>query len=164
VLEAAVVFWLAEMPVSQSALRNSKIFHKSFLEDKLFSKEKLLPTAISVGVTALVAIILAFAGPLSKSAAQTYLFLSLFLLQLSFLARICFAEKARPQIKRSLIVGGVAVGVILLLTLLSALIAPLGIVTGMGDLTPLSAILLPLCPVLYFVLHLLLPFLHRTAK
>ena len=164
VLEAAVVFWLAEMPVSQSALRNPKIFNQSFLGEKLFSKEKLLPTAISVGVTALVAIILALAGPLSKSAAQTYLFLSLFLLQLSFLARICIAEKARPQIKRALIVGGVAVGTILLLTLLSALIAPLGLVTGMGALTPLSAILLPLCPALYFVLNLLLPFLHRTAK
>ena len=152
------------MPISQPALRNPQTLNNSFINNKLFSKEKLLSTLISVGITALLAIILALVGVFSRSVTQTYLFFSLLLLQLSILGRICFAEKARPQPKRALIFGGILVGAIALFTLLSVLIAPFGVVTGMGALTPLSAILLPLCPALYFVLNLLLPFLHRTAK
>ena len=72
--------------------------------------------------------------------------------------------KVRPQRKRTFILGGILFGTVGLLTLLSALIAPLGLVTGMGTWMALTAILLPLCPALYLVLTLLLPFLCRTAK
>ena len=162
--EIAALFFLAEVPIAQAALRRPTVTDKKFILQTLFSKEALLSTGISVGITALTVIILTFAGAVSASATQTYLWFSLFLMQISILFRIAYKAKARPQLKRSLILCGIALGVIAFLTLLSALIAPLGAVTGMGAWTGLTAILLPLCPALYFILILLLPFLNRTAK
>ena len=163
-VEIMVLCFLADVPIAQSALRRSITTDKKFIYDTLFSKEKLLPTIISVGITALTSIILTFAGVLTATATQTYLFFSLFLLQICLLCCLVYAKKARPQLKKTLIFGGILVGGIALLTLLSALISPFGVATGMGSWTALTAILLPLCPALYLILRLLLPFLHRTAK
>ncbi len=163
-LEIVAVFFLAELPLSQQILRRPRMIDKTFLHQTLFAKELLLPTVISVAITSLVTIILTLASVLSKGEAGTYLFFSLFLLQICLLCRICLAAKARPQIKKTVVIGGILVGAIALLTLLSALIAPFGAVTGMGAWTALSAILLPLSPALYLVLTLLFPFLCRTAK
>ena len=163
-VEIAVLCFLADAPIAQSALRRPGVTDKTFISQTLLSKESLLSIAISVGITALTTVILAFAGVLTEAAAQTYLYFSLFFLQISVLLRIAYKAKVRPQRKRTLILGGILFGIIVLLTLLSTLIAPLGIVTGMGAWTGLTAILLPLCPALYFILMLLLPFLNRTAK
>ena len=163
-LDAVAVFYLAEIPLSQQSLRSSRVIDKAFLSQTLFAKEKILPTAISVAITALVTVILTLIGVLSKPVAGTYLFFSLFFLQICLLCRICFAEKAKPQFKRTLLVGGILIGVVAVLTLLSALIAPFGLMTGMGSWLPITAILLPLLPALYLILNLLLPFLRRTAK
>ncbi len=164
VFDAVVAFFFAEAPVSQSALRHTKRLGKGFLTNTLFSKQALLPTVISIGLTALVTVILALAGAFSNAVAQTYLFFSLFLLQACILCRICILGKVRPQIKRTLALYGILVGVTILLTVLSALIVPLGAVTKMGNWTVLSAILLLLAPLLYLVLSFLFPFFHRTAK
>ena len=164
VLEVLAVFYFAELPLSQQSLRSPRMINTAFLQKTLFAKEKLLPTVISVAITALTTIILTLAGVLSKPMASTYLFFSLFLLQICLLCRICFAEKAKPQLRRTLLMGGILIGVVALLTLLSALIAPFGLMTGMGAWAPISAILLPLAPALYLILNLLLPFLRRTAK
>lgn len=163
-LDAVAVFYLAEIPLSQQSLRSSRVIDKAFLSQTLFAKEKILPTVISVAITALVTVILTLIGVLSKPVAGTYLFFSLFFLQICLLCRICFAEKAKPQFKRTLLVGGILIGVVAVLTLLSALIAPFGLMTGMGSWMPITAILLPLLPALYLILNLLLPFLRRTAK
>lgn len=163
-LEIAAVYFLADVPIAQSALRHPRVTDKKFISQTLFSKEGLLPTVISVGMTALITIILTFAGVLDTSAAQTYLYFSLFFMQISVLLCIVRREKVSPQRKRTLILCAALIGSIALLTLLSALISPLGVVTGMGSWTVLTAILLPLCPVIYLILTLLLPFLSRTAK
>ena len=157
-LEVVAVFFFAELPFSQQTLRHPRMIDKTFLEQTLFAKEKLLPTVISVAITALVAIILTLADVLTKSVAATYLFFSLFLLQICIMCRICFTEKAKPQSKRTLLLGGILIGVLALLTLLSTLIVPIGAVTGMGAWTMLTAILLPLTPALYLISTLLLPF------
>jgi hypothetical protein len=162
--EIAVLCFLADAPIAQSALRRPGVTDKTFLSQTLFSKVSLLSIAISIGVTVLTTIVLTFAGVLPEAAAQTYLCFSLFFLQISVFFRIAYMAKVRPQRKRTFILGGILFGTVGLLTLLSALIAPLGLVTGMGTWMALTAILLPLCPALYLVLTLLLPFLCRTAK
>lgn len=162
--EIVAAFLFAEAPVSQSVLRYTKMLDKGFLTNTLFSKQTLLPILVSVGLTAIMTAILTLTGAFSNSAAQTYLFFSLILLQTCFVCRICVLEKARPQIKRTLVLGGIFVGVTVILILLSALIAPLGAVTAMGAWTALTAILLPLAPALYWILTRLLPFFSRTAK
>ena len=163
-VEIAALYFLGDVPIAQSALRRPSLIDRTFLSDTLFSKESLFPTVLSVGITALTTIILALAGVLSTMAVQTYLFFSLFLLQICILCRIACKAKVRPQIKRTAIIGGILVGIIALLTLLSLLISPFGAVTGMGSWSALTAILLPLCPVIYFALTFLLPFLSGTAK
>ena len=163
-VEIAALYFLGDVPIAQSALRRPSLIDRTFLSDTLFSKESLFPTVISVGITALTTIILALAGVLSTMAVQTYLFFSLFLLKICILCRIACKAKVRPQIKRTAIIGGILVGIIALLTLLSLLISPFGAVTGMGSWSALTAILLPLCPVIYFALTFLLPFLSGTAK
>ncbi len=163
-VEVATLCFLAELPISQSALRCPSMIDKKFLLNTLLSKESLLPTVISVGITALTAIILFFVGVLPEGAIRTYLFLSLFFLQIFLLCRMAYLEKARPDKKKTLLIGGILVGAIALLTLLSSLISPLGAATGMGTWATLTAILLPLTPVLCLILTLLLPFFSRTAK
>ena len=163
-VEVVALCFLADVQISQSALRRPRTLDNQFLLNTLFAKEALLPTVISVGITALITIVLTFAGVLPKTAAQTYFYFSLFFLQICILCRICFAGKIRPNPKKILFLAGIFVGVIALLTLLSSLIASLGVVTGMGAWTLLTAILLPLTPVLYLILTLILPFLRRTAK
>ena len=164
VVEIAVLCLLADMPIAQTALRRQNRIDQKFLANTLFSKEGFLPALVSVGITALTTIILAFAGVLEREAVQTYLFLSLFFLQICFILRMLILQKARPNKKKALIICGVLVGAIALLTLLSSLIVPFGAATGMGRWTALTAILLPLSPTLYLILTLLLPFLRRTAK
>ena len=163
-VEIAALCFLADAPIAQSALRRPGVTDETFLLQTLLSKKTLLPTVISVGITALTAIVLTFAGVLTGAVAQTYMCFSLLLLQIFVLFRIAYLSKVRPQRKQTLILGGIFFGVLALLTLLSALILPLGVVTGMGSWMTLTAILLPLCPLLYFILTLLLPFLSRTAK
>ena len=163
-IEIAALYFLAEVPIAQSALRQPNGINAKFIANTLLSKEVLLSTVISVGIPTLTTVILAFAGVLSASAVQTYLYFSLFLMQMTVLIRIAHKAKARPQRKRTLILCGILVGVIALLTLLSVLVSPLGTVTGLGIWSVLTAVLLPLCPALYLILMLLLPFLSRTAK
>lgn len=163
-MEIAALYFFAEVPIAQSALRKPRIIGRKFITNVLLSKEALLSTLISTVIPALTAIILAFAGVLSVSNVQTYLYFSLFFMQMAILIRISCKGKARPQHKRIFILCSIIVGVIGLLTLLSTLISPLGVVTGLGSWTVLTAILLPLCPILYLILGLLLPFLSRTAK
>ena len=162
--EIAVLFFLADSPIAQSALRRPMITDRRFLHDTIFSKVSLLPTVISVAITALTAVILTFAGVLGTTDAQTYLFFSLFLMQICLLCRIIYQRKVRLQPKRALIWGGILAGAIALLTLLSVVISSFGLISGMGSWKALTAILLPLCPALYFIFTLLLPFLSRTAK
>ena len=164
VIEIAVLCFLADIPIAQSALRRPITTDRNFLSNTLFSKKSLLSTVISVGITALTTIILTFAGVLTGMAAQTYLFFSLFLLQVCLLCRIFYRAKVRPQLRKPLFFGGILIGAIALLTLLSTLFSSVGVVTGMGVWTALTAILLPLCPALFLILTLLLPFLSRTAK
>ena len=163
-LEVAAVFFLADMPFSQSALRRRAVLGKAFLSKTLFAKQAILSTAIPVGFTALLTVILTLAGVYTKMAASTYLFFSLLLLQICIFCRLCILEKGRPQMKKTLIMSGIFVGVVAILTLLSVLITPFGAATEMGSWTALTAILLPIAPALYWILTLLLPFLHRTAK
>ena len=163
-VEIVVLCLLADIPIAQSALRKPGMIDEKFLSNTLFSKKSLLATAVSTGITTLTAIILTFVGVIGAMAAQTYLFFSLFLLQICILCRIVYKTKARPQFKKTAIIGGILVGVIALLTLLSVLIVPFGVITGMGTWKILTVILLPLCPLLYFALAFLLPFLSRTAK
>ena len=164
VIEAVALIFLAEVSISQQTLRHPQKFDKHFIEDVLLSKESLLPTAISVAITALVVIILTWVGVLSQALSQTYFYFSLLFLQIVFLCRLCVLSKIRPQLKKTLLCGGIFVGAIALLTLLSSLISPLGVVTGIGSWMALTALLLPLMPVLYMILTLILPFLRRTAK
>ena len=164
VVEIVALCFLSEIPISQSTLRNPRIVDKKFFSDTLFAKESLIPTIVSVGITTLTILILTLVGVLPPEAVRTYFFISLFLLQICILCRIVYQSKGRPDIKKTLLTGAILIGVIILLTLLSALIAPLGTLTGMGELTLLTALLLPLCPALYLILISLMPFLHRTAK
>ena len=164
VVEILGVCFLADLPIPQAALRTPRVTDQKFFFASLFSKTALMPTLFSVGITALKAIILTFVGVLSKSAAQTYLFFSLFLLQICHLCRITNREKAKPDVKKIFLFVGVLVGTIVLLTLLSSLITSFGTVTGMGAWTLLTAILLPLSPAIYWILTLLILFLNRTAK
>ena len=163
-LEIAALYFIADIPIAQSALRHPIVTDKSFLSNTLFSQKSLLPTVISVAITSLATVILTLVGVLGASTAQTYLFFSLFLLQISLLCRVLYSAKVRPQLKRTLILGGILLGIVALLTALSILISPFGAVTGMGAWTVLTVILLPLCPSLYLISSLLLPFLNRTAK
>ena len=162
--EIAVLFFLADAPIAQSALRRPMITDRRFLHDTIFSKVSLLPTVISVAITALTTVILTFAGVLGTTDAQTYLFFSLFLMQICLLCRIIYQRKVRLQPKRAVILCGILAGAIALLTLLSVVISSFGLISGMGSWKALTAILLPLCPALYFIFTLLLPFLSRTAK
>jgi hypothetical protein len=115
-------------------------------------------------MTALMTAILTLAGVITAPAARTYLFVSLFLLQICILVRIIYNAKAKPEPKKTLHIGGILVLAIALLTILSVLIPPFEAVTGMGTWTVLTAILLLLSPIIYWILHLLLPFFGRTAK
>ncbi len=163
-VEITVLCFLAEISISQSSLRHPNTVNMKFLSHTLLTKESLLPISVSVAIPAVTVIILTLVGVLPQEAATTYFFLSLFFLQICILFRITYRAQAAPEIKRALLIGGVLVGSVTLLTLLSSLITPLGAVTGMGTWTPLTAILLPLSPALYLILTVLLPFLHRTAK
>ena len=162
VIEIAVLCFLADIPIAQSALRTAT--DRGGLTKTLFSKKLLLPTVISVAITAWCSIFLAFTGILATATAQTYLFFSLVLLQFCILLRVIYSAKGRPHLKMILIVGGVLIVVIALLILLSLLIFPFGVATGMGSWCALSVILLPLCPSVYFILTFLFSFLYRTAK
>ena len=159
-----MLYFIGDLPIAQSALRRPGLIDQNFLFDTLLSKRLLLPTAISVSITGLTVVILTFAGVIGAAALQTYLFFSLFLLQISILCHIAYKAKAMPQAKRTVLIATVLVGAIALLALLSALIDSFGAFTGVGAWTTVTAILLPLCPLLYFILKLLLPFLNRTAK
>ena len=163
-LEIAALLFLCDVPLMQSALRRPNPTNQTFLLGTLLSKESLLPTLISVAITALTTVILALASVLPRESVKTYLFASLLLLQICVLFRLSYKAKLKPQPKKTLILCGVVVGIFGLLTLLSCLISGVGALTGMGAWTALSAALLPLCPGLYFILLLILPFLNRTAK
>ena len=163
-VEITALCFLSDVPIAQSALRRPGMTDKTFILQKLLSKESLLSIVIPVGITALTTIILTFAGVLTAAAAQTYLCFSLFFLQISVLFRIAYMGKVRAQLRRTLILSAILFCAVGLLTLLSVLIVPFGVVTGMGSWMVLTAILLPLCPGLYLILMLLLPFLSRTAK
>jgi len=163
-VELAVLYLLADLPVPQSALRHPNHINNKFLANVLFSKDEVLPTVLSVGIPTLTTIILAFAGVLEKGEVQTYLFFSLFFLQVSLLCRTLRSQRAIPNKKKTLLISGIFFGVIALFTLLSSLILPFGTVTGMGAWALLTAILLPLTPALYIIFTLLLSFLNRTAK
>ena len=113
--EIAALCFLAEVPISQSALRRQKIVDEKFLLGTLLSKE-LLPTLISVGITALTVIVITLVGVLPQEAARTYFFFALFLLQICILCRIAHREKTAPEAKRILLFGGVPVAVVALLT------------------------------------------------
>ena len=163
-VEGVALCFIAEAPISQSALRQSGTLDQKFILQTLLSKKSLLPAVISAGVTALLTIVLTLTGVLTKSAAQTYLFLALFLLQIGIFCRICYKAGVKSQSKRVAILGGILLAAVALLTLLSSLISAFGAATGMGAWMALTAILLPLAPAVYFLLTLLLSFLHRTAK
>lgn len=163
-VEIAALYFLSDVPLSQSALRRPNTTDKTFLFGTLLSKESLLPTLFAAAITALTTVILALTGVLPREGVRTYFFVSLLLLQICILLCIAYRTKVRPEAKKTLLICGISVGVLAVLILLSVLIAPFGAVTGMGSWTALSACLLPIAPVLYFILKLLLPFLHRTAK
>ncbi len=163
-LEITALAFLAEISISQSSLRHPNTVNMKFLSHTLLAKESLLPILISVAIPAVTVIILTLVGVLPQEAATTYFFFTLFLLQICILFRITYRAQAAPEIKRILLFGGILLGTVALLTLLSSLIAPLGAITGMGTWTPLTASLLPLSPLLYLILTVLTPFLHRTAK
>ena len=163
-VEGVALCFIAEAPISQFALRQSRTLDQKFILQTLLSKKSLLPAVISAGVTALLTIVLTLTGVLTQSVAQTYLFFALFLLQIGIFCRICYKAGVKSQSKRVAILGGILLAAVALLTLLSSLISAFGASTGMGAWMALTAILLPLAPAVYFLLTLLLPFLHRTAK
>ena len=163
-VEIAALIFLADLPIAQSALRRPNTVNNKFLFKTLLLGESLLPTLVSVGVTALTSIILALVNAIPRDAIRTYFFVSLLLLQTGILCYSAYRAKAKPEWKKALHIGGILLGVIGVLILLSALIPSFGAGTGMGTWTVLTAILLPLSPALYIIFNLLLPFLHRTAK
>ena len=163
-VEIAVLYFLSDVPLSQSVLRCPNTTDKNFLFGTLLSKESLIPTTLAIVITALTTVILAWTEVLSHESVKTYFFASLLLLQICALLRITYRAKVRPETKKTLLICGIAAGVLAVLVLLSVLIAPVGAVTGMGAWTALTVSLLPLAPALYFILILLVPFLHRTAK
>ncbi len=163
-IEIAALAILSDIPISQATLRRSNTIDQKFLFNTLLTKKSLLPTLASAGMTALMTAILTLTGVITAPAARTYLFFSLFILQICILVRIIYNVKAKPELKKTLHTGGILVLAIVLLTLLSLLIPSFEVVTGMGTWTILTAILLLLSPTIYWILHLLLPFLHRTAK
>lgn len=163
-VEIAALIFLADLPIAQSALRRPNTVNNKFLFKTLLLGESLLPTLVSVVVTALTSIILALVNAIPRDAIRTYFFVSLFLLQTGILCYSAYRAKAKPEWKKTLHIGGILLGVIGVLILLSALIPSFGAGTGMGTWTVLTAILLPLSPALYIIFNLLLPFLHRTAK
>lgn len=163
-IEIAALAVLSDIPISQATLRRSNTIDQKFLFNSLLTKKSLLPTLVSAGMTALMTAILTLAGVITAPAARTYLFFSLFLLQICILVRIIYNVKAKPELKKTLHIGGILILAIALLTLLSVLIPPFEAVTGMGTWTILTAILLLLSPIIYWILHLLLPFFGRTAK
>ena len=163
-VEIAALYFLSDVPLSGSMLRRPNTTDKTFLFGTLLSKEALISTLVAAAIPALTTVILALTGVLPHDAARTYFFASLLLLQISVLLRIAHRAKVRPETKKTLLICGIIVGTLSALILLSVLIPAFGTVTGMGTWTTLSACLLPLVPALYFILNLLLPFLHRTAK
>ena len=163
-VEIAALCFFSDLPIAQSALRHPSATDKKFISNTLLSVRMLLPTAISAGTIAILSVILTSVGVTTRATAQTYLFCSLFFLQICLLASIAYRAKARPRQKTVLVFGVVAIGFVGLLTLLSTLISSFGLITGMGAWTPLAAILLPLSPILYFILTRILPFFSRTAK
>ena len=163
-IEIAALYFLSDVPLSQSVLRRPNTTDKTFLFGTLFAKELLIPTILSIAIPALTSVILAFVGVLPRGSIRTYFFVSLLLLQICVLLRITYRAQVRPETKKTLLICGISVGVLAVLILLSVLIAPVGAITGMGAWNPLTACLLPLTPALYFILNLLVPFLGRTAK
>ena len=163
-VEIVALYFLCDVPLSQASLRRPNLTNQEFLFGKLLSPEALIPTAVSVFITALTTVILAFGKVMPREDVQTYFFISLLLLQVCILFRIARSAKVKPEKNKTLILGGVFIGVFTLLTLLSVLIPSFGVLTGMGAWGMMSAVLLPLCPGFYLILELLLPFLDRTAK
>ena len=162
-VEIAALCFFADVPIAQSALRRPNATSTKFIFNAL-SIKSLLPTIVSAGISAILAGILTLTRVITGEMTQTYLFFSLFLLQISLLCRITYRAKAIPQQKKTLTLSMILVCAIGVLTLLSVLISPFGAVTGMGSWTSLTAALLPLCPTIYFILTLILPFFSRTAK
>ena len=160
----AALCFLADVPISQEALRRPNAPDKKFLSQILFSKRSLITTLVSAGIPSLTVVILTLAGVISNDAARTYLFVSLLLLQICLLVYTFKRSKVKLELKKTLLIGGVVLGTIAVLLLLSAFITSLGAVTGMGAWTPLTAILLLLSPMLYWGMILLFHFLSRTAK
>ena len=164
VVEIAALCFLADVPISQEALRRPNAPDKKFLSQILFSKRSLITTLVSAGIPSLTVVILTLAGVISNDAARTYLFVSLLLLQICLLVYTFKRSKVKLELKKTLLIGGVVLGTIAVLLLLSAFITSLGAVTGMGAWTPLTAILLLLSPILYWGMTLLFHFFGRTAK
>ena len=162
--EIGALWFFASVPLSQSMLRASRKTDEDFLNAKLFLPEAFLPTVVPVGIVALTVSILGWANVISAPCAGTYLFLALFLLQITVFVRISVTSKVNPTPKTVFVAIAVTLGTVGLLTLLSCLIPAFGAVTGMGAWSILTACLLPLLPALYFLLLFLLPFLRRTAK
>ena len=163
-VEIAALCFLADVPIAQSALRRPCATDGKFISKILLSAKALSPVVLSATVTAILPGILTFSGVITKAMTQTYLFFSLFLLQMSILIRIAYRAKAMPQRKTAAIFAVTMAGSAGALTLLSSVIPTFGLLTGMGTWMPLTAILLLLSPALYYALALILPFFNRTAK
>ena len=163
-VEIAALYFLCDVPLSQSALRTPHLTNRNFLFGKLLAEKSIIPTFVSVFITALTTVILAIGKVVPRESVKTYFFVSLLLLQICIFFRIVRAAKIAPERNKTLILCGIFVGVFAILTLLSVLIDPFGAFTGMGFWNGILAIFLPLCPGLYLILELLLPFLDRTAK
>ena len=163
-IEIAALAILSDIPISQATLRRSNTIDQKFLFNTLLTQKSLLPTLASAGMTALMTAILTLTGVITAPAARTYLFFSLFLLQICILIRIIHHAKAKPEPKKILQIGGILVLSIALLMLLSLLIPSVEAVTGMGTWATITAILLPLSPAIYFITSIFIPFLSRTAK
>lgn len=164
VVEIAALVLIADQPIAQAALRHPNTMGNQFLFKTLFAKEPILSTLVSIGVTALTAIILALVNVIPREAVRTYFFASLLLFQIGILCYFAYRAKATPERKKVLYIGGILLIAISVLILLSSLIPAFGAATGMGSWTVLTAILLFLPPALFLLFNLLLPFLHRTAK
>ena len=164
VFEIAALYFLADVSISQSALRRTSVLNQAFLSQTLFSKASFVAIGVSSGIPAVVAVILTLTGVLSPQMTKTYLFTSLLLLQIAILSHLSYQAKIRWQLKKALHICGVIVVSVIFLILLSGAALPLGAIIGMGAWNPITVLLLPLAPLLYWILQVLFSFLHRTAK
>ena len=160
------VFSLLYIQIPQHLTRKTVLLNESAIEATLFSKKTslTLPSILGSALTALYAAILTWCGVIGTSAACTYLLVSFILTRVLGMFLPLSYEVLCQNIRRLIIFALLLLLPVGFLIPFSVMFAPVGAVTGLGAWTLVTALSLPIMPVIVLAIKFLPDFFQRTAK